>query len=80
MDIRLKKIIDLVRAQLGLEFVQPEDRFMEELGAESVDILNIIASLEDQFLIELDEAEIAKVTSVLDLYHLLINSMPSETE
>ena len=44
-----------VALQLGARTVQPGDRLIEELGAESADVLNLVATLEDRYQIEIDE-------------------------
>lgn len=67
---RLKKI---VVEQLGVEEaeVKPEASFMEDLGADSLDLVELIMSLEEQFStpqkkIEIPDADAEKILTVQD--------------
>ncbi len=73
MAVQMEEIETLVCLQLGLRKVSADDRFMEDLGAESVDLVNIIAAAEDKFNISFDEADISKVRTVQQLYDLIKN-------
>lgn len=68
MNPEMEEIINLVKVQLGKRQISPEDRFVEDLGAESMDLLNIVASVEEKFKIELDEAKVVRIRSVNELY------------
>jgi acyl carrier protein len=67
-EVTIEEIITIIRVQLGLGDVAPEQRFMEDLGAESADMINIIATTEDKFDISFDEEEISTIRSVQQLY------------
>jgi acyl carrier protein len=66
-----REIVDLVALQLGVDAVDPGDRLVEELGAESADVLNLVATLEDRYEIEIDEEEIPRLTTVADVHRLV---------
>lgn len=70
MPVTIEDIESLVRLQLGSRNVSAQDRFMEDLGAESADLVNIIAAAEDKFNISFDEADISRVRTVQELYDL----------
>ena len=70
----LEQIVELVRLQLGNPSVRPEHRIVEDLGAESMDIVNIIATVEERFGLAIDEAALAEVRSVADLADLVARS------
>jgi acyl carrier protein len=70
MSLSIDEINDLVRIQLGVKQVNSVDRIIEDLGAESADIVNIIAALEDKFQILIDEEEIGDIRTVEDLFDL----------
>ncbi|MCK4761330.1 MAG: hypothetical protein KAW12_03960 [Candidatus Aminicenantes bacterium] len=72
MAVTLEDIEELVKLQLGLRQVSPGDRFMEDLGAESADLMNIVATAEDRFKIVFDDAQIAGVRTVEELFNLII--------
>ncbi len=71
VNVDLEDILSLVRMQLGVRNVKPEDRLMEDLGAESSDIVNIIAAAEDKYGISLDEADIPGIRSIRELFELI---------
>jgi acyl carrier protein len=70
MQVTLEDIRRLVSLQLGLANVQGSDRLMEELGAESVDIVNIIAAVEEKYGVFINEEELPRIQSVKDLHGL----------
>ena len=67
MSKHLEHAIEVIKAQLGARDVRPQDRIIEDLGAESADIVGIIAALEDRYAIEIDEAELPDIRTVADL-------------
>ena len=71
MAVTIEDIQTLVGLQLGKRKVSAPDRLMEDLGAESADIVNIIATVEDKYRISLEEADISRVRTVRDLYDLI---------
>ena len=46
------------------ENVQPESRFMEDLGFTSFDFMSMLGEVEDEFDIEIDEHEAANIRTV----------------
>ena len=68
---KIFEIIRLVQLQLGQIEVNEDDRLVEDLGAESADIANIVASAEEKFAITFLESEIATIRTPLDLFQLV---------
>lgn len=66
-----QEIAELVALQLGARAVEPGDRLIEELGAESADVLNLVATLEDRYEIEIHEEEIPRLSTVADVRRLV---------
>ena len=62
----------LVGLLLGRQGVRPQDRLVEDLGAESADLVNLVATVEEKYQVELDEAAVARVQTVADLYALIV--------
>lgn len=77
MTIPLEEIEQLVGLQLGLRQVNGSDLLQEHLGAESVDMVNIVAAAESQYRVVIDESELPHIRSVADL-HRLINALLQE--
>ncbi|MCM8767304.1 MAG: acyl carrier protein [Candidatus Omnitrophica bacterium] len=62
---RVKKVISEV---LGIDKdkIEVTDRFVEDLGAESVQSLELVAAFEEEFGIEMDEEKALEVKTVKD--------------
>jgi len=71
MTITIEDIRSLVSLQLGFRDVPANARIIEDLGAESVDLVNLIAAAEDRYHISLDEEKIARLRTVQELYDLI---------
>ncbi len=72
MNLTIDDIKTLVRLQLGLKEVQEEQHIVEDLGAESVDVLNIIATIEEKYQIFIAEEELLRIHTVIDLYNMVL--------
>ena len=71
MIVTLADLRTLVGLQLGQSEIDETARFIEELGAESADILNIILAVEDKYDIHIADSEMSEVRSTFDLYNLV---------
>jgi acyl carrier protein len=67
----MNEIKKLVGLQLGKRIVNESDRFVEDLGAESADVANIVAVVEEKYGITIKEAEIANITTPANLLALI---------
>ena len=67
----LKVLIKMVSIQLGRRNVSAGDRLIEDLGAESADLINLAAAIEDRFGIYLEEEELAELRTVADLAQII---------
>jgi acyl carrier protein len=70
MDDVEKKVVDLISEVLvdvNKENIQPNSKIVEDLGAESLDIYDMIALLEDEFGIEISDEEVEKIQTVKDV-------------
>jgi acyl carrier protein len=74
MLIDLDDVCRTVGLVLGHRDAGPDHRILEDLAGESIDVLNIIVTLEQKYHVSVDETEVAKVSTVRDLYHLLQKS------
>jgi len=66
----MSDVKNLIADQLGLDGsdVQPDSRIVEDLGAESSDVANIVAAINDRYGIKVSEDQIAKFITVNDIY------------
>lgn len=67
---KLKKIIADV-LNVDPEEIKPETTFMEDLGADSLDIFQIVMGLEDEFDIEIPAEKVEKITTVEEAVNLI---------
>jgi acyl carrier protein len=74
----LNEITLLVSAQLGIPLPPPEGRIVVDLGAESADIVNIVAALEDRYRIQIEEEMIQELRTVNDLFDLVRDLLGAE--
>lgn len=63
------KIKSIIAEQLGVkvEEVTPEASFIDDLGADSLDTVELIMALEEEFSIEIPDEDAEKMTSVGDV-------------
>lgn len=63
-----EKVRKLVVEQLGVEEadVTMESSFIDDLGADSLDIVELIMALEEEFELEIPDSEAEKITTVGD--------------
>ena len=71
MTVSLAGLKTLVGLQLGIPSIDETAHIVEELGAESADILNIVLAVEDKYGISIAESELPDIRSISDLYALL---------
>ena len=64
-----EKVKSIISEQLGVdeEEITMESSFIDDLGADSLDIVELIMALETEFDIEIPDEDAEKVTSVGDV-------------
>ena len=70
----LAKVISLVVEQLNVEvsMVAPDSRFVESLGADSLDLFEMTAKLEEHYGIKIPDEEAETLGSVGDVVEYLV--------
>ena len=68
MDIQ-KQVMDLIAKQLNLksEDIKTEYEFVKDLKADSLDVVELVMSLEEQFDIQIPDEEAEKMTTVQNI-------------
>ena len=63
------KVKEIIIEQLGTQedAITPEASFVDDLGADSLDIVELIMALEEEFDLEIPDGEAEKVVSVNDV-------------
>ena len=70
MENVFEKIRDIIVEQLGVEdpeMITNETTFIDDLGADSLDIVELIMALEEEFDMEIPETEAEKIATVGDV-------------
>ena len=64
-----QRVKDIIVEQLGVkpEQVTPEAKFIEDLGADSLDTVELVMALEEEFGIEVPDEQAEKLQSVGDV-------------
>ena len=61
-----EKVKDIIAEQLGVkkEEIKPESSFVDDLGADSLDTVEVVMALEEEFGIEIPDEDAEKITTV----------------
>jgi acyl carrier protein len=61
-----EKVRDIIIDQLGVdeEEVKPESSFVDDLGADSLDIVEVVMALEEEFEIEIPDEDAEHIRTV----------------
>lgn len=68
MEVTLDAVRRLVARQLGRRRVEAGQRLVEDLGAQSVDVVNVIAALEERYAVTIPEGDLPDLETVEDLH------------
>ena len=68
-----KKITDIIVEQLGVDAdrVKSEASFIDDLGADSLDIVELVMAMEEEFDVEIPDEEAEKLKTVSDVTEYL---------
>ena len=72
-ELKFKELQDLAAEILGVDpdQVQMDKSFARDLAADSLDLVELIAAVEDKYGVELPEAELEKMKVIADLWQYL---------
>jgi acyl carrier protein len=64
-----EKVRDIIVEQLSVnaEQVTPEAKFIEDLGADSLDVVELVMAFEEQFSVEVPDEDAEKLQTVGDV-------------
>ena len=69
----LGKLVAVIREQLNLEDVEITEKsnFKDDLGADSLDLFELVMSLEEEFGVEIPSEDLEKIATVGDVVNYL---------
>ncbi|MFZ5654078.1 MAG: acyl carrier protein [Pseudomonadota bacterium] len=72
-----ERVIKMVAEQLGVkeEDVKPDSSFIDDLGADSLDTVELIMALEEEFDTEIPDEDAEKLTTVQDAIDYIENNL-----
>lgn len=70
-----EKVIDLIVEQLDVtrEECVPEASFIDDLGADSLDLVELVMEMEETFNIQVADEELEKIRTVQDVIDFLMS-------
>jgi acyl carrier protein len=73
MSNTLKRLQEIVGEQLGIEpdKVKPNADFVKELGADSLDVIELVMSIEYEFDIDIEDQYASKIATVQDVFNYI---------
>jgi acyl carrier protein len=68
-----ERVKEIISEQLGVEEgeVTPAAKFIEDLGADSLDTVELVMAFEEEFDIEIPDEDAEKITTVGDAIHYI---------
>ena len=73
MENSLTRLQNIVSKQLGVDpiKVQPDSDFGKQLGADSLDVVELVMAIEDEFEIEIEDQAASQITTVQDVLNYI---------
>lgn len=73
---RFERIREIVAEHLELEFrdVTDDSHFIDDHGADSLALIDVLAALEKEFSIEIDQTQFARMVDVRQVYDVVAES------
>jgi acyl carrier protein len=64
-----QRVKEIIADQLGvdIEQIKPESRFVDDLGADSLDVVELIMAFEEEFGVEIPDEDAEKIATVGDV-------------
>jgi len=64
-----KRIVEIIATQLGIDQadITPQANVVDDLGADSLDVVELIMALEEEFNLEIPDEEAEKIKNVQDI-------------
>jgi len=72
-----ERIVQIIAKQLGIEEtdVSAQSSVVEDLGADSLDVVELIMALEEEFNLEIPDTEAEKIVNVQNIFDYMENAL-----
>ena len=72
-----KRIIQIIAKQLGIEEadINGKSSVVEDLGADSLDVVELVMALEEEFDLEIPDTEAEKIVNVQNIFDYMENAL-----
>jgi len=64
-----ERVKEIIADQLGISVdqIKPESKFVDDLGADSLDVVELIMAFEEEFGVEIPDEDAEKIATVQDI-------------
>ena len=71
------RIVEIIANQLGIDQddVTAEASVIDDLGADSLDVVELVMALEEEFDLEIPDEEAEKITKVQNIFDYMANAL-----
>ena len=71
------RIVEIIANQLGIEEedITAEASVIDDLGADSLDVVELVMALEEEFDLEIPDEEAEKITNVQNIFDYMANAL-----
>lgn len=75
------KVIQIISTQLAIESddISGDSNFVEDLGADSLDIVELVMEIEDEFDLEIPDEDVENLSTVQDVVNYLNKNIQAKT-
>ena len=80
LDSIESKVITIISEQLSLreDDIKGSSRFVDDLGADSLDIVELVMEMEEEFDVEIPDEDIEKMITVQDVFDYITKHATAE--
>ena len=80
LDSIESKVISIISEQLSLreDDIKGSSRFVDDLGADSLDIVELVMEMEEEFDVEIPDEDIEKMSTVQDVFDYITKHATAE--
>lgn len=62
-----EKVVEIIKNQFDIDEVKPETNLNENLGSDSIGLLELVMEIEEEFDLEIDDTQLGDIKTVQDI-------------